>query len=85
MKDYLMLLKLVNHGVKINICDYLSINNLSQIVGESNVLDNYWTNASKNLFEVIYKIHKDLNYLIVELNDELKKSKMNSLFLVVNL
>lgn len=67
-------------GKKINICDYLSINNLSQIVGESNVLDNYWTNASKNLFEVIYKIHKDLNYLIVELNDELKKSKMNSLF-----
>lgn len=67
-------------GKKINICDYLSINNLSQIVGESKVLDNYWTNASKNLFEVIYKIHKDLNYLIVELNDELKKSKMNSLF-----
>ena len=67
-------------GKKINICDYLSINNLSQIVGESNVLDNYWTNASKNLFEVIYKIHKDLNYLIVELNDELKKSKKSSLF-----
>ena len=67
-------------GKKINICDYLSINNLSQIVGESKVLDNYWTNASKNLFEVIYKIHKDFNYLIVELNDELKKSKMNSLF-----
>ena len=67
-------------GKKINICDYLSINNLSQIVGESKVLDNYWTNASKNLFEVIYKIHKDFNYLIVELNDELKKSKKSSLF-----
>ena len=67
-------------GKRINLCDYLSINNLCQIVGESNIIDNYWANASKNLFEVIYKIHKDFNYLINELNHELKRSKMHTLF-----
>lgn len=68
-------------GKRINLCDYLNINSLSQIVSNSQDIDNYWNIAAKNLFEVVCTIYKDFNYLIFELSEERLKIKEQSTFL----
>lgn len=50
-------------GKKINLCDYLSIKQISAILDGATYHDQYWTTASKNLFEAIYTIYKNLHFL----------------------
>ena len=40
-------------GKKINLCDYLSIKQISSILDNNSMNDEYWNTASKNLLEAI--------------------------------
>lgn len=50
-------------GKKINLCDYLSIKQISSILDNNSMNDEYWNTASKNLLEAIYTIYKNLHYM----------------------
>ena len=49
-------------GKKINLCDYLSLKQITMII-QTKSNDTYWDNASKNLLENAYLIYKNLYQL----------------------
>ena len=57
-------------GKNINLCDYLSLNQIPLIVKSENLKTDYWDTASRNLLENIYTVYK--NFYI--LKDELMKA-----------
>ena len=52
-------------GKKINLCDYLTLKQIPEIIDDSSDVSDssYWDKASKNLLENIYTIYKNLYYL----------------------
>jgi hypothetical protein len=50
-------------GKRINLCDYLSLKQISMIVKTDENKSNYWDVASRNLLEMIFVINKKFNTL----------------------
>ena len=53
-------------GKNINLCDYLSLNQIPLIVKSENLKTDYWDTASRNLLENIYTVYKNF-YILGEI------------------